>query len=95
VFELKTRFKIVHPFHPLSGKEFEMIEYHNVWKRRCVSYVDDQGTMSSIPIEWTDAEGVDPFVEISCGRSHFRVTDLMRLVVLVADLDGTTTPKGL
>ena len=71
----------------MSGKEFETIDYQNVWRRRCVSFLDDQRVMRSVPLEWTDAYGLDPFVELSCGRSHFRVTELLRLVELVADLN--------
>jgi len=87
VYKLKARFKIVHPFHPLSGKEFETVDYHNVWLRRCVSFLDDQGAMRLVPLEWTDVDGVDPFVELSCGRSYFRVMELLRLVDLLDDLN--------
>ncbi|MDX2447233.1 MAG: DUF5372 family protein [Desulfobacterales bacterium] len=95
MFKLKTRFKVIHPFHPLSGKFFVTIDYHSSWKRRRLSFVDEQGAIQSIPLEWTDAEGVDPFVALSCGRSFFRVTELLRLVELVADLSEPNLPEDL
>ena len=92
MYKLKARFKIVHPFHPLSGREFETVDYHNVWLRRCVSFLDDQGAMRLVPLEWTDVDGVDPFVELSCGRSYFRVMELLRLVDLLDDLNKAKQP---
>ena len=50
--------------------------------------------MKAVPLEWTDAYGLDPFVEQSGGRSYFRVAELLRLVELVADLDEARQPKS-
>jgi hypothetical protein len=94
ILNLKSRFTVIHPFHPLHGKQFNLIEYRNVWKNRCVQFLNDQGIVSSIPLEWTDAEGVDVFVQYSEGRSAFRVEDLVRLVDLIADLTGADKKKG-
>jgi hypothetical protein len=94
VYKLNARFTIVHPFHPLSGREFETVDYQNVWLRRCVSFLDDQGTLSLVPLEWTDVDDIDPFVKLSCGRSCFRVTELLRLVDLIADLKPGNSPDG-
>jgi len=94
VSKLKTHFRIVHPFHPLSGREFETVDFQNVWRRRCVSFLDDKEVMKAVPLEWTDAAGFDPFIELSCGRSYFRVAELLRLVELVADLDETKQPNS-
>ena len=94
MYKLKTRFKVVHPFHPFSGREFETIEFHKVWLRRCVSFLDDQGVLRLVPLEWTDVDGIDPFVELSGGRSCFRVTELLRLVDLIADLTPMDFPDG-
>ena len=94
MYKLKARFKIIHPFHPLSGREFETVDYHNVWLKRCVSFLDDQGAMKLVPLEWTDVDGVDPFVELSSGRSYFRVMELLRLVDLIADLNRAKQPDG-
>ena len=94
VLGLKSRFTVIHPFHPLRGRQFNLIEYCNVWKKRRVQYLSDQGTVSSIPLEWTDAAGVDLFVHYSNGRSVFRFEDLVRLTELVADLSSARKKKG-
>ena len=50
--------------------------------------------MKLVPLEWTDVDGVDPFVELSSGRSYFRVMELLRLVDLIADLNRAKQPDG-
>ncbi len=47
---------------------------------------DAEGQLQSILASCTDAGGVDPFVEISAGRSFFRYEDLVRLVDLLEGL---------
>lgn len=94
VLNLKSRFTVIHPFHPLRGRRFELIEYRNVWKKRRVQFLNDQGTVSSIPLEWTDAAGVDLFVHYSNGRSVFRAEDLVRLADLIADLSAAQKKKA-
>jgi len=39
-------------------------------------------------------DGIDPFVELSCGRAHFRVMELLRLVDLLADLNRAKQSDG-
>jgi hypothetical protein len=40
----------------------------------------------SVPANWTDVEGTEPFVVLSAGRSLFRVEDLLILSALVREL---------
>jgi len=40
----------------------------------------------SVPANWTDVEGPEPFVALSAGRSLFRVADLLVLSALVQEL---------
>ena len=84
--KVRRRFKVTHPFHPLYLKEFEFIEYRKSWGHQYVDYFDHNKEVTTIPIAWTDIEGVDPFNELSKGRSAFRVAELIRLVELVGDL---------
>jgi hypothetical protein len=85
--DLKQRFRVTHPFHPLSNREFELLQYRRVWGRDHVVFVDDQGRTIALPVAWTDVLGVcDPFVAASAGRSYFRVEDLARLVELIKGL---------
>ena len=81
---LLPRIKVIHPFHPLFNKEFELISFINSWKKECVKCLDENGSEITLPLDWTDASGIDPFVHLSKGRSHFRVEELLRLAELIA-----------
>jgi hypothetical protein len=61
----------------------ELIEYRNNWGEDRVYFYDAEGRLQSILANCTDAGGLDPFVEISAGRSRFRYEDLVRLVHLL------------
>jgi Family of unknown function (DUF5372) len=77
---------VIHPFHPLFGQEFELIEYRKNWGEDRVYFLDIEGRLAAILASCTDAGGVDPFVEISAGRSWFRYEDLLRLADLLEGL---------
>ena len=49
-------------------------------------FYDGGGQLQSILASCTDAGGVDPFVEISAGRSFFRYEVLVRRVELLEGL---------
>ena len=74
---------MTHPFHPLSGREYDLIDYRHFWSEDRVVYVDETGEARSLPARWTNALGEDPVVAVSAGRSHFRVADLLELAKLV------------
>jgi hypothetical protein len=48
-----------------------------------------------LPAHWTSVEPEDPFVVVSAGRSHFRVTDLMDLAALIAALRREMSADGV
>jgi hypothetical protein len=77
---------VIHPFHPLFGREFEVWYFRHNWGDERVNYYDDSGAEASIPIGFTDLRAPDPFVAISGDRSLFRVGDLLELVRLVEAL---------
>ena len=79
-----ARFTVAHPFHPLSGREFDLVGYAHTWGEHRV-YFRKPGDerVHSLPARWTDVEGTDPFVVISAGRAHFRVEDLLALARLL------------
>ncbi|MBU0511124.1 MAG: Y4bD/Y4pK family protein [Chloroflexi bacterium] len=83
--EVET-FQVTHPFHPLSGKVFELVTQRCNWGENRVYYHDEAGILCSIPQAWTSLAPVDPFVKLAGGRSAFRVTDLLELTRLVAYL---------
>jgi hypothetical protein len=77
---------VTHPFHPLRGREFELVTYQNAWGEDRVFFRDETGRLRHMPVGWTSAAPPDPFKEIAAGRCHFRTEDLLRLVALVAKL---------
>jgi hypothetical protein len=79
-------FRVTHPFHPLFGHEFELIEYHKTWGEDRAFFRDSEGHLQAIVASCTDVGGADPFVEIAAGRSFFRYEDLVRLANLLEGL---------
>jgi hypothetical protein len=77
---------VTHPFHPLYGREYDLIDYRHFWAEDRVVYLDEQGEARSLPARWSSAAAEDPEVAVSAGRSHFRVTDLIELAKLVRGL---------
>ena len=61
------------------------------WGEDRVFFFDDEGTQRSLPLAWTDAGEVDPFVVVAAGRSAFRVADLLDAAALI---DGLRRPGG-
>jgi hypothetical protein len=74
---------VTHPFHPLFGREYDLIDYRHFWAEDRVVYVDETGVARSLPARWTSAVAEDPAVIVSAGRSHFRGADLVELAKLV------------
>ena len=85
---------MTHPFHPLHGRAFELLDYRNAWGEDRVYFHDDRGRFRRLPASWTDVVGEDAFVAVAAGRSPLRVEDLLRLAELVARL-GAEGGAGL
>jgi len=81
-------FRVTHPFHPLFGREFELIEYRQNWGEDRAYFRDAEGGLQSILASCTDAGGTDAFVEISAGRCFFRYEDLVRLADLLKEKEA-------
>ncbi len=47
---------------------------------------DEQACLCSLPATWTSVVPPEPFVELSAGRSLFRIEDLLALAALVREL---------
>jgi hypothetical protein len=77
---------VTHPFHPLFGREFEIVTYRQNWGDERV-YVRGPGDeLMSLPVAWTDMGVVCPFVMVGAGRSLFRFEDLLALSHLLEQL---------
>ncbi len=80
------RVRVTHPFHPWAGREFEFVKRRNNWRADRVYVRDEAGELVSLPAEWTDAAGEDPFVVVAGGRAAFHLDGLVALSELVASL---------
>jgi hypothetical protein len=43
------RVRVTHPFHPLSGRDFEFVAYRQNWGEDRVHLHDENGQLSSLP----------------------------------------------
>ena len=83
---LGRRFKIIHPFHPWSGQEFDLVTYLHTWGENRVYFQRKESEhLVSVPASWTDVVPQDPVVQLAAGRSLFRVPDLLELVQIVEE----------
>ena len=81
--------RITHPFHPLSGREYRLVECRWGWGREQAVFCDENDELIALPVEWTDlAETVDPFVTLSEGRALARPADLLALWALNKEVDA-------
>jgi hypothetical protein len=81
------RFQVTHPYHPLFGREFELVIRRWNWGEDRVLFYNAEGHLVSLPARWTSVFVPDPFVVVSAGRSLFRVDDLIRLAKLIQEWD--------
>ena len=80
---------MTHPFHPLSGREYELARYGHTWGEHRVFFREPgEVQVRSLPASWTDIEEPDPFVTLAAGRSAFRLDDLVLMAALLRDLAG-------
>jgi hypothetical protein len=84
--DAEKQFRVTHPFHPLFGQVFALVEYRNNWGEDRVYFHDAQGGLQSIFASCTDVPGGDPFVEIAAGRSYFHYRNLIQLADLLERL---------
>jgi hypothetical protein len=80
------KFRITHPFHPLSGREFEALAWKKYGGEQRVCFFDKKGRQCEIPLSWTDVAAEDPVTILASGKSWFRAADLVELARLVEGL---------
>ena len=71
--------RITHPFHPLSGQAFELVDRGQHWGADRVIYRASDGTLPTIAAALTDFELPDAFRRVAAGRAAFRTVDLLAL----------------
>ena len=79
-------FEVTHPFHPLHGKRFELLEVRRGWEEERVFYTRDDGQTRSMPAAWTSLHTPDPFVVTAAGRACFRCADLLGVIAIIKGL---------
>ena len=79
---------MTHPFHPLFGQTFALLDYRQTWGEDRVYLHDDQHRLQHLPATWTDAAPADPFVVVSAGRAAVRFEDLLALADLLVHVAG-------
>jgi len=87
------RFRVTHPYHPLFGREFELVTRRRNWGEDRVLFHNADGQLVSLPACWTSVLVPDPFVVVSAGRSLFRVDDLIRLTKLIQEWEQNHEAK--
>jgi len=86
--------RVTHPFHPQCGQQLLCVgERFNRYGRRVLLELED-GTVCSVPPQWTDLAAPEPMVVIGEGRAYFCLTDLMNLAKLVARFKGRCTTES-
>jgi hypothetical protein len=76
-------FEVTHPFHPLFGEVFALVDRRRTWGEDRAFYHDEAGKLCRINAQWTSLAAGDAFVLTSAGRSSLRVADLLQLVALI------------
>jgi hypothetical protein len=84
--EMTDRVRVVHPFHPLFGREIDLVVHRSHWGKPRVFFRDSQGFLTSMPAAWTSVVPEDPCVALGAGRSAFRARDLLELAALISEL---------
>ena len=87
--------RVIHPFHPLAGRDFEFVAHRQNWGEDRVHLHDENGDLFSLPAGWTDVVAQDPFVVIAARRCPFTVDGLLALADLIGRLVGRQTRTPL
>lgn len=57
-----------------------------LWGEDRISYFDQDGKLHSMLASWTSVASIDYFLQVSAGRSWFRVSDLSYLNIFLKQL---------
>ena len=68
---------MTHPFHPLHGREFVLLNSVCRWGAEQVYFRNDQGRVVWLRAQWTSVLQPPPMVTLAAGRSAFRAHDLL------------------
>ncbi len=74
---------MTHWFHPLFGRDFELVVLRQNWGEDRVHLHDENGKLFSLPAGWTDVAPADPFVVVAEGRCPFTIDGLQAVAELI------------
>ena len=80
------RFRITHPFHPLTGREFDVVTWRHNWSEDRVYFHGAEKKLRSVPSQWTSLVSEDPAGVVGAGHAHFRLAELLELAALLREL---------
>jgi hypothetical protein len=87
--------RITHPFHPLSGHQFDLVCHRHHWGEDRVVYVGHDGQLRSVAANLTDLDPLDDFQRIAAGTAAFRPADLLALSALLDHLVELMEPDDV
>lgn len=82
----ESKFRIIHPFHPLSGREFDIVDYLVFGKDGRIFFNNDESRLVSIPARWTSIAPIDPYVQCASGGCILRLPELLELADFLKDI---------
>jgi len=85
--------KVTHPFHPLHGMEFELVNQYNCWGENRAYFYNPDNQLISLPSRWTNIVMPDPFVIQSAGRCILHYQYLPTIVKLLKELKSEMSSK--
>ena len=90
VIDIRRKVKIVHPFHPGNGKEYEYLERIRTNKEDRVRCLDENGKVRFFQTKITDVYETTPFSEISAVKCVLKIEDLLLLKNLIDKINKKT-----
>jgi hypothetical protein len=86
--------RIIHPFHPDCGREFDLITQQRHWGEDRVVYAGDDARLRTISTAFTDLAAADTFRLVAEGRAAFRTVDLLALCELLERYGARSEPQN-
>lgn len=78
-----ARVCVTHPFHPLCGKNLELVDRERRSTGEVMLVRDERGQVRKLSAAWTNAAPVDAFVLVARERARVRPEDLDALAAMI------------
>ena len=74
--------EIVHPFHPLRGKQFAVLKSRLVRGVECLVLKGSESGTFAVPRDWTDQARPDAYRDAEIGPRFLKLESLLSIVEL-------------